>query len=102
MGAIFHVPVEADVPLSALPERFTRLAFLDLQGEPIATPAFGEFDCYVYGNESRGLPREELAAMQARPFTIPGSGVMESLNVAAALNICQYELARRGRRQESP
>ena len=32
MGAIFHVPVEFDVPMDALPERFPRIACLDLNG----------------------------------------------------------------------
>ena len=32
MGAIFHVPVEIDVPIDALPARFGRIASLDLQG----------------------------------------------------------------------
>lgn len=94
MGAIFHVPVEIDVPLSALPARFKRLACLDLRGELITTPEFRDFDCYLYGNEARGLPREALAGLQVRPFTIAGGGQMESLNVAAAVNICQYELSR--------
>ncbi|HUG73958.1 MAG TPA: RNA methyltransferase [Steroidobacteraceae bacterium] len=94
MGAIFQVPVEIDVPLATLPTRFGRLACLDLQGEPIAAPAFRNFDCYLYGNEARGLPREALIGLQARPFTIAGAGLMESLNVAAAVNICQYELSR--------
>jgi RNA methyltransferase, TrmH family len=94
MGAIFHVPVEVDVPLESLPNRFGRIACLDLQGESIAAPSFRDFDCYVYGNEGRGLPREALAGLQARPFTIAGTGAIESLNVAATVNICQYELAR--------
>jgi TrmH family RNA methyltransferase len=94
MGAIFHVPVEIDVPVDALPDRFARLACLDLAGRSIATPAFREFDCYVYGNEARGLPREKLAALQAEPFTIAGTSAIESLNVAATVNICQYELHR--------
>jgi TrmH family RNA methyltransferase len=97
MGAIFHVPVEVDVPLATLPARFGRLACLDLQGEPIAAPAFRDFDCYIYGNEARGLPREALAGLQAHAFTIAGTGLMESLNVAAAVNICQYELSRTAR-----
>ena len=60
MGAIFHVPVEIDVPIEALPARFGRIASLDLQGQPIAAPEFRDFDCYIYGNEARGLPREAL------------------------------------------
>ena len=94
MGAIFHVPVEIDVPMEALPARFGRIASLDLQGLPIAAPEFREFDCYIYGNEARGLPREALAGMDATAFTIAGTGAIESLNVAATVNICQYELAR--------
>jgi RNA methyltransferase, TrmH family len=94
MGAIFHVPVEIDVAMDALPSRFGRIACLDLQGLPIAAPEFREFDCYIYGNEARGLPREALAGMNATAFTIAGTGAIESLNVAATVNICQYELAR--------
>jgi TrmH family RNA methyltransferase len=94
MGAILHVPVENDVPLESLPARFERIATLDLQGESIATPAFGEQQCYVFGNEARGLPKEALALIQARAFTIAGTGAIESLNLAAAVAICQYELHR--------
>jgi TrmH family RNA methyltransferase len=94
MGAVFHVPVELDVPMDALPGRFARIASLDLSGQPVASAAFRDFDCYVFGNEARGLPREALAALSARPFTIPGSGAIESLNVAATVNICLYELNR--------
>jgi RNA methyltransferase, TrmH family len=94
MGAIFHVPVELDVPLQALPRRFGRIASLDLQGTPISAPEFRDFDCYIYGNEARGLPREALSGMNATPFTIAGTGAIESLNVAATVNICQYELIR--------
>jgi RNA methyltransferase, TrmH family len=94
MGAIFHVPVEIDVSMDELPARFPRLASLDLQGQPITSPAFRTFDCYIYGNEGRGLPREALAGMKAEPFTIAGTGTIESLNVAATVNICQYELNR--------
>jgi TrmH family RNA methyltransferase len=94
MGAIFHVPVETDVALEALAERFAKLACLDLQGQAISTPAFRGFDCYIYGNEARGLPREDLARLQVEPFTIAGTQAIESLNVAATVNICQYELNR--------
>jgi len=90
MGAIFHVPVEIDVPLGALPARFSRIASLDLSGEPVSSPGFREFDCYLFGNEARGLPPE--AKSLARPFTIPGTRAIESLNVAASVNITLYEL----------
>jgi len=94
MGAIFHVPVEIDVPLDALPARFGRIASLDLEGRSIATPAFRDFDCYVFGNEGRGLPQASLTALNAQPFTIAGTRVIESLNVASTVTICQYELNR--------
>jgi RNA methyltransferase, TrmH family len=96
MGALFHVPIETDVPIETLPVRFSRIACLDMHGQPIATPEFRDFDCYVYGNEARGLPRAALATMRTTAFTITGSGAIESLNVAASVNICQYELARDG------
>ena len=94
MGAIFHVPVESEVPIDTLPVRFRRIASLDLQGQRIATPGFRKFDCYVYGNESRGLPQEALAGIGATAFTIAGTGAIESLNVATTVNICLYELTR--------
>jgi RNA methyltransferase, TrmH family len=94
MGAIFHVPIEVDVPLEAVPARFARIACLDLQGASIAAPAFRKFDCYIFGNEGRGLPQQVLAGMNAQPFTIAGTGAIESLNVAATANICLYELNR--------
>jgi len=94
MGAVLHVPVEPDVPLRALPGRFGRIASLDLQGKPISAPEFRDFDCYIYGNEARGLPREAPEGMSATPFTIAGTGAIESLNVATTVALCQYELTR--------
>lgn len=94
MGAIFHVPVELDVGLASLRQRFERIACLDMNGENLQSPDFGKFDCYLFGNEARGLPREEIAALNAQPFTIRGSGAIESLNLAAAVNMCVYELNR--------
>jgi TrmH family RNA methyltransferase len=93
MGAIFHVPMELDVELADLQNRFNRFAYLDMQGEKINTPKFAEFDCYLFGNEARGVPRDALAAFDATAFTIPGSGVIESLNLASAVNMCAYQLS---------
>jgi RNA methyltransferase, TrmH family len=94
MGAIFHVPVEIDVPLDVLSKRFARIASLDLQGAEVAAREFRGFDCYVFGNEARGLPRDGMRALNATPFTIAGSGAIESLNVASTVNMCLYELNR--------
>jgi len=94
MGAIFHVPVEFDVELTALRERYARLACLDMSGAPVQSPEFASFDCYLFGNEARGLPRELLAGFDLTSFTIAGQGAIESLNLAAAVNMCVYELNR--------
>jgi TrmH family RNA methyltransferase len=94
MGAIFHVPMELDVELHSLRERFAHIACLDMTGESVQSPGFKAFDCYLFGNEARGLPREQLAALDAKPFTIAGCGTIESLNIASAVNICVYELNR--------
>jgi RNA methyltransferase, TrmH family len=94
MGAIFHVPIELDVELGSLRNRFPRLACLDMAGESVQSADFRKFDCYLFGNEARGLPREPLATLDAKPFTIGGSGAIESLNLAAAVNMCVYELNR--------
>jgi TrmH family RNA methyltransferase len=94
MGAIFHVPLEIDVGLAALAARFAHVACLDMQGERVQSPRFKEFGCYMFGNEARGIPREQLAALNVQSFTIAGSGSIESLNLAAAVNMCVYELNR--------
>lgn len=94
MGAIFHAPMELDVELESLGNRFQRIACLDMHGEPVQSAAFKTFDCYLFGNEARGVPRDPLTALNAQPFTIPGSGAIESLNLATTVNMCVYELKR--------
>jgi len=94
MGAIFHVPVERDVTLETLRARYPRLARLGLHGKPISSPEFRGFDGYVFGNETRGLPMDIVQKLRGETFSIPGKQKIESLNLAAAVNICAYELAR--------
>lgn len=94
MGAIFHVPVETDVPLDTLRGRYPRIASLDMVGEPLPASSFRDFDCYVFGNEARGLPREALAALGAQSFTVPGGGAIESLNLGTVVGLAAYELHR--------
>ena len=69
-------------------------SLVDMQGEPLQSAGFADFDCYLFGNEARGVPREQLGALGARPFTIAGCGAIESLNLATTVNICVYELNR--------
>ena len=75
-------------------ERYRRLACLDMHGKPLHSPGFEKFECYLFGNEARGLPREQLTALSAQSFAIAGGGAIESLNLAAAVNMCAYELNR--------
>ena len=93
MGAIFHVPMELDVELDTLATRFSRFAYLDMQGQSINAPAFSDYECYLFGNEARGVPRDALTTFNAQGFTIKGSGTIESLNLASAVNICVYQLS---------
>jgi len=94
MGSIFHVPIEVDVPLESLVHRFRKIACLDLEGECLTDPQFAECDCYLFGNEARGVPRERLERLSPLRFNINGSGAIESLNLAAAVNMSVYELSR--------
>ncbi|MDR2212920.1 MAG: RNA methyltransferase [Pseudomonadales bacterium] len=96
MGALFHVPLELDIEWQALARRFTRIAALDLAGTSTRDAAFAGFDCYLFGNEARGLPEDVCAGLAAARFSIEGAGVLESLNLATAVNICAYELAGAG------
>lgn len=94
MGAIFHVPMELDVSLENLHAQFNRIGCLDMQGKPLTSPEFKQIDCYIFGNEARGVPRKQLQTLNAQAFTIQGSGTIESLNLASAVNMCVYEIMR--------
>ncbi|MEZ5514351.1 MAG: RNA methyltransferase [Steroidobacteraceae bacterium] len=92
MGAIFHMPIEIDVPLESLAGRFSRIAYLDTQGESVNSSRFPNFGCYVFGSEARGVPRDLLPALKAEAFAVPGAGIIESLNLAAAVAIAASRL----------
>lgn len=93
MGAIFHVPMEMEVTLESLENRFDGFAYLDMQGETIKSEAFKKHACYLFGNEARGVPSEALTALNAQAFTIPGSGAIESLNLASAVNMSVFQVS---------
>jgi len=94
MGAIFHVPIEIDVPLNTLRARFNQFACLDIEGAALSAPTFSDHQCFIFGNEARGVPREQLDGLNVQSFSIHGNGVLESLNLATAVNMCAYELNR--------
>ena len=93
MGAIFHVPIELGVNLEQLEQRFQNIATLDMQGDPLSMAASKQHDCLVFGNEARGVPKNVIKT-GITPYTIPGSGLIESLNLASAVNMTVYELSR--------
>lgn len=93
MGAIFHVPIELDVALEDLQKRFNTFAYLDMQGNAVNSAKFSEYECYLFGNEARGVPRKALSKFNADAFTIAGSGAIDSLNLASAVNMCVYQLS---------
>jgi len=93
MGAIFHLPIELNVPLDALSQRFAHFACLDLKGRPVSTPAFSGYPCYLFGNEARGIPHQALEGMKAEAFTIPGKGKIDSLNLATTVSMCALMLS---------
>ncbi|WP_334029917.1 TrmH family RNA methyltransferase [Alteromonas sp. P256] len=93
MGAIFHADMELNVPLESLTSRFSQFAYLDMHGQEVKSDSFAHFECYLFGNEARGVPTEDVKRLNATAFTIPGSGKIDSLNLASAVNICAYELS---------
>lgn len=93
MGAIFHIQIELEVELTELQQRFERFAYLDMQGTEISASSFADFECYLFGNEARGVPQNALSQCSAQAYTIPGCGSIDSLNLASAVNICAYQLS---------
>jgi RNA methyltransferase, TrmH family len=94
LGAHWHVPIETEVEIASLPARFSKIARLDMQGKSTQDEIFRHFDCYLFGNEARGLPRSVVELVPTAPFTIAGRRSIESLNLASAVNMCAYELRR--------
>ena len=94
MGAIFHLPIELDVSIDALKTRFDHFACLDIEGAPLSSESFTTQQCFIFGNEARGVPHDELAGLDVTAYSIQGAGVLESLNLATAVNMCAYELNR--------
>ncbi|WP_190273413.1 hypothetical protein [Marinomonas mediterranea] len=60
MGVIFHVPMGLDVSNDTLPDCFSKIGCLGMQGEPLSSPDFKACDCYIFGNEARGVREVNL------------------------------------------
>ena len=87
-GAIFRVPL---VPWEELPDN--RVALVSRGGTPLVDVELTPPVALLLGSERDGLP-EHLVTISYKA-TIPLSGGVESLNVAAAGAIALYELSRR-------
>lgn len=95
MGAIFYVPLVLDAGIDLVHARFKQPACLSLGGKSLDCAAFQHADCLIFGNEARGLPERLILEANAATYSIPGSGQIDSLNLAATVNMCVYELMRR-------
>ena len=91
MGSIFDVPFEIDVTLEEVQNRYSRIALLDIRGSSIVENSFKDFECYMFGSESRGATAEMRSACDSSVFSVPGGQGVESLNLASTVNICACE-----------
>lgn len=101
MGAVFTLPFETEVTLDALRRRHARVALMDTGGAPVWSGGFAAAECLMFGNEARGATPQMTALTGGAVYAIPGAAVsgraaadVESLNLAATVAICAYELAR--------
>lgn len=74
---------------NALRGRGLRLLAADLDGEPLAAVDFARPTALVFGNESRGLPPEVVAACDGS-FSIPMYGLSQSLNISVAAGVALH------------
>ncbi|MFN5010316.1 MAG: TrmH family RNA methyltransferase [Gammaproteobacteria bacterium] len=101
MGAVFELPVETEVTLDTVAQRHPRAALLDVGGRAVSDGDLNDFSCLMFGNEARGATPAMRALASDAVFSIPhgalpGGARVESLNLAATVNICAYELSRVG------
>jgi RNA methyltransferase, TrmH family len=99
MGAVFTLPVASGVDLAAIIPILKRDGFrvmaADAGGEPARSALRGALKrVLVFGSEAHGLSGE-VRALADTVFGIPGSGAVESLNVAVAVGI-SLEIAASG------
>ena len=59
-------------------------------------------DSFVFGKETKGLPKDLISRNESQALTIPMSGPVRSLNLATAVAIVLFEAARQIRTQSLP
>jgi RNA methyltransferase, TrmH family len=92
-GALFHVPVVADVALADVLHagRFRSWGASSHRGVPYTDADFTGPIAIVVGNEAHGL--DDIAPVDEW-LTIPHAGRAESLNVAMATTVLVFDVAR--------
>lgn len=101
MGALFStdIAIVEDVPqaVGALRKNGSRVfaALLDENSKKLGEFGIMQSDCFIIGNEGRGVSRETAEACDGGVF-IPMSGRTESLNASAAAAILLWEMKKSG------
>lgn len=93
-----YVRLERHIDLSALAEHLpdSRFFFLTTRAaRPYFDARFAEDDCFVFGPETRGLPKALLESNPDRCLTIPMKNpAVRSLNLATSVGIVLFEAIR--------
>lgn len=93
-GAQFQLPLVENAELLAVLSDFNGVSMVtSMQGESLYSLDLGGQIALVMGNEGKGVSQAMLKAAD-KHITIPTSGKVESLNVAAATAVCLFECAR--------
>jgi TrmH family RNA methyltransferase len=99
-GSIFHLPIAIGAELEDVLARARAVGLTilaaDVNGEDLLEARrdgmLAQPSAWVFGNEARGLPDEQLA-LADRVVTVPIYGHAESMNLATAASVCLYESA---------
>jgi tRNA (cytidine/uridine-2'-O-)-methyltransferase len=93
-----HVELTVHPNLQSLQERLSasRFVYFSTRGEQIYIDYEFRFgDCLVFGSETRGLPRELLAANRERVVRLPmDQHCVRSLNLATTVGVALFEAMR--------
>jgi len=92
MGAIFHVPWKWTSNWPPWPPAFERIACWNIERRSLQQRV-SRNSSVICWQRSPGVP-ETTGAFDVTPFTIAGGGAIDVLNLAAAVNMCVYELNR--------
>jgi tRNA (cytidine/uridine-2'-O-)-methyltransferase len=93
-----HVRLHRHIDLERLYEALpnSRFLYVETKSERLYTDfQFQKNDCLVFGRETRGLPKEVLAANRERCLSIPMPNEnVRSLNLATSVAVVLYEALR--------